>query len=225
MTRRAESFIRKVKIVKKSPIHLQHLKAGATITEQNGWGLVAKYGEETAVSHHVTLTDVTGSGLIRIEGETATGRLGASDLAIGESQPIEGGMLYMVRRDLLFVRTGVGGNTAVYPTLTHLEQLTDELITVTDVTNGHCALRIAGEKSAELLSYLCGLDFHDSQFGNSAAKISSVAKTRQLIIRHDQDDQPAYYLFGGRSFGAYLWDTILEAGQHLDLATVGLSTL
>ena len=57
------------------------------------------------------------------------------------------------------------------------------------------------------------------------AKQSSVAKTTQLIIRRDLGEQPAYALIGGRSLAAYLWQTIMEAGQDLDIQPVGNAVL
>jgi heterotetrameric sarcosine oxidase gamma subunit len=100
-----------------------------------------------------------------------------------------------------------------------------DLITVTDVTHGNAELWLIGPNSAELLSRLCGLDFHDSQFPNGTAKQSSLAKTTQLIIRRDLGDVPTYALIGGRSLAAYLWQTILEAGQDWGIQPTGLAAL
>ena len=50
---------------------------------------------------------------------------------------------------------------------------------------------------------------------------TSVAKTHQLIIRADVADLPAYRLIGGRDLGAYVWDTLMEAGRDLQLSPIG----
>ena len=125
-------------------------------------------------------------------------------------------------KDWLIVAGDVA-ETAV--TLTNQAANSYNLITVTDVTHGSAELWLIGPNSAELLSRLCGLDFHDSQFPSGTAKQSSVAKTTQLIIRRDLGEQPAYALIGGRSLAAYLWQTIMEAGQDLDIQPVGNAVL
>jgi glycine cleavage system aminomethyltransferase T len=54
---------------------------------------------------------------------------------------------------------------------------------------------------------------------------TSVAKTHQLIIRADVIDLPAYRLIGGRALGAYVWDTLMEAGRDLQLSPIGCQAL
>ena len=52
-----------------------------------------------------------------------------------------------------------------------------------------------------------------------------MAKTAQLIIRRDRNELPAYAVIGARSFGTYLWQTILEAGADLGLEPMGQAAL
>jgi heterotetrameric sarcosine oxidase gamma subunit len=99
------------------------------------------------------------------------------------------------------------------------------LITVTDMTYGQAELWLIGPKSVAVLSRICGLDFHDSHFPNGAAKQASAAKTNQIIIRRDLGEVPAYMLIGPRSLAAYLWNSIMKAGQDLGILPVTTSTL
>ena len=64
-----------------------------------------------------------------------------------------------------------------------------------------------------------------ANFPNGTAKQSSVAKTRQLIIRQDIGDLPAYVLIGARPLAAYLWETILQAGEDLGIQAIGITAL
>jgi heterotetrameric sarcosine oxidase gamma subunit len=93
------------------------------------------------------------------------------------------------------------------------------------MTHGRAELRLIGPASAELLSRLCGLDFHPSAFPNLTARQSSLAKTTQLIIREDIGALPAYSLVGARSLGAYLWLAIMQAGRDLDIGPLGQAAL
>jgi heterotetrameric sarcosine oxidase gamma subunit len=173
----------------------------------------------------VALCDQSHNGKIRIEGQTAGVMLDADELAIGAGKAVDDGWICRLRQDLFFVTTGAGVVADVAVPLTQQAPNHPDLITVTDVTHGNAELWLIGPNSAELLSRLCGLDFHDSQFSNGTAKQSSVAKTSQLIIRCDLKDVPAYALIGSRSLAAYLWQTIMEAGQDLGIQPIGLAAL
>ncbi|MFQ5419381.1 MAG: sarcosine oxidase subunit gamma family protein [Anaerolineae bacterium] len=215
--------------VKNSPIYKLARKEQARFVDLHGWQVVDAYGDvalETAVLHtHVALCDQSHQGKIRIEGHTAGVMLQASELAIGESQAVEYGRLYRLRRDLFFVSTAAESVEDTAVTLTQQANNKPEIITVTDVTHGNAELWLIGPNSPELLSRLCGLDFHDNQFSNGMVKQSSVAKTTQLIIRHDLGQLPAYALIGSRSLAAYLWQTILEAGPDLGIQPVGTAAI
>ncbi|MFZ0545255.1 MAG: hypothetical protein WAM60_07445 [Candidatus Promineifilaceae bacterium] len=221
--------------VKQSPIYSMALKMGARFTEGAGWEIPARFNlpenEETAVRTHVALADVSDLGKIFVEGKTAETILSLSHpLAIGEGIEQNDRSIFRLRADQFFVSTTADEVETVVADLTAAAQNTADLITVTDMTHGRSQLLIIGPKAADLLSRLCGLDFHDSQFPNLAARQSSVAKTRQLILRHDFGRQsgnilPAYSLIGSRSLAAYLWKTILEAGRDLNINLVGQETL
>jgi heterotetrameric sarcosine oxidase gamma subunit len=101
-------------------------------------------------------------------------------------------------------------------------------VTVTDVSHGRARLGLFGPGAALLLGRLCGLDFHDRAFPDGAARQSSVAKTTQLILRHDAllPDSPGtllpgYSVIGARSLAGYLWQTIMAAGSDLGLRPMG----
>ena len=98
---------------------------------------------------------------------------------------------------------------------------TEHLLTVTDRTHGQAMMLLVGPASREVLSRLCSLDLHPSHFPNLSTQTSSVAKTRQIIIRQDVGDLPAFALIGASSLAAYLWETILVAGWDVGLQSVG----
>jgi heterotetrameric sarcosine oxidase gamma subunit len=217
-------------IVKNSPIHELAREKQAHFIDLNGWRVAQNYGDvaaETAVIHQssVALCDQSHNGKIRVEGAAAGAMLQADELAIGETQAVAYGQLYRLRRDLFFVSTAAENVTETAVSLTQQANDSPDLITVTDVTHGNAELWLIGPRSAELLSRLCGLDFHDSQFPNDIAKQSSVAKTTQLIIRHDLGELPAYTLIGARSLAAYFWKIIMEAGRDLGIQPVGTAAV
>ncbi len=87
----------------------------------------------------------------------------------------------------------------------------------TDISHGKAALRLVGHQAAELLSKVCGLDFHDTVFPNMSVAQSSAAKIKTLIARYDEAETPAYYLHVNRPFGQYFWDILWDAGQEFGI--------
>ena len=222
--------------VKQSPIHTQALKMGARFMDGAGWQMPSQFStqesEETAARSRVALADVSNRGKIYLEGKTA-----ATILSLLDSQAVPGigqgiqqndRTIFRLRADQFFISTTAEEVESVAAELTATAQKSAELITVTDMTHGRSQLWVVGPQAAELLSRLCSLDFHDHHFPNLTARHSSVAKTRQLILRHDfgrPAPLPVYGLIGSRSLAAYLWETTLEAGRDLDIIPIGQITL
>jgi heterotetrameric sarcosine oxidase gamma subunit len=216
--------------VKQSPIYSQALKMGARFTEGAGWQIPSEFGtvesEMTAVRSYVALADVSDLGKIYIEGESAESILSlSSSLVVGDGVVQNGRTIFRLRPDQFFVSTTAEETDGVTAELTAAAQSGEGLVTVTDMTHGRSQLLVIGPKAGELLGRMCGLDFHNSQFHNLSARQSSVAKTRQLILRHDFGDHVAYALIGSRSLAAYLWQTILEAGRDLSVLPIGQLTV
>lgn len=213
---------------KRSPIHDIAVELNAEFVVQDGWVVPQKYGAVSATKddmiHSVILCDRSENGKCRIEGKTAGPFLQADDLPINAGKTIESGQLYRLRQDLflLCTRAPMADTEA---SLAQRAKDSPDLITVTDMTCGQAELWLIGPKSVAVLSRICGLDFHDGHFPNGAAKQSSAAKTNQIIIRGDLGDVPAYILIGPRSLAAYLWNSIMKAGQDLGILPVTTSTL
>jgi len=209
----------------------QGLKAQFTV--QAGWQVPNLYSsvqdELRIATRKVGIADMSPVDKLQVEGEAATAvikrALGVPELAIGQvHEASEKVAVSRLRRDmfLLMVMAGHGAETA-----SQLREATEgnELVTVSNVTHGRSVIALFGPYSDELLSKLCGLDFHESAFPNLTVKQSSVAKTRQAIIRHDTNGTQTYLLVGGRSLSAYLWGVIMEAGEEYGVAPVGSAAI
>jgi heterotetrameric sarcosine oxidase gamma subunit len=218
---------------KYSPIFTIAQESGVEFVTQDGWQVPRVFStvdkEVAAGREAVALADTSASGKIRIEGEKAESVLlgvwNVPKLDIGFGADIDSRQVFRLRGDLFFVRTLPGGEGEALKSLTQSDQGFDELVTVTDITHGRSELLLIGPNSAELLNRLCGLDFHPSKFPNLAAKQSSVAKIRQLILRHDLSELPVFALVGDRSLAAYLWETIMEAGRDLNIMPLGQAAI
>jgi heterotetrameric sarcosine oxidase gamma subunit len=151
------------------------------------------------------------------------GRL--STLAINAGMVIGSTRRYRLRNDLFFVSTPPGEEVAMQKELTAAAKGSGRFLTVTDVTHGRAEIRVIGPASQDLLSKLCGLNFQTAAFPNNTAKQSSLAKTTQLIIRRDIGEAPAFSIIGARSMGAYIWETLMEAGREWGVVPIGCAAL
>lgn len=88
----------------------------------------------------------------------------------------------------------------------------------TDLTHGLAVLRLQGAQAAELLSKICGLDFHETVFPSGRVAQTSAAKIKTLIARHDEGDTPTYFLHVDRPLGQYFWEVVCDAGQEFGLS-------
>ena len=213
------------RLTKLSPIHHAEEKWQGQFEEQAGWQVVQWFSsveKEMAVARNaVALCDQTHRGKLRIEGRAAGAMLTSEDLAVNAGKKSRYGFLYRLRSDLFFAWTEADGEAAALREFNEMANEADSLVTVTNMTQGSAELWLIGPNSSRLLSRLCSLDLHDSQFPNGTAKQSSVAKTSQLLVRQDMSKIPAYALIGARSLTSYVWQTLFEVGKDLDLDLIG----
>jgi len=209
--------------LKRTPTEAVARAAGATLVNDAGWLRAVAFPGPPG---ELWLSDETGRGTLLIQGQAGSQALGAlglaSPVAIGAGEENSDVFVYRLRPDQLLVLTRPGAETAALAALVAAVEQTGDLITVTDVTHSRANLRLSGQKAATLLGRLCALDLDAAAFPDRTARQTSVAKTTQLIIRDDlPDGQPSYYLSGARSLGAYLWSTLLAAGEEMGLRPTG----
>ncbi len=218
-----------------SPLHSRLGTLDAEFAGRDGWQVAERFPEAgpDAAARGVAIADESANGKLQVQGEDAEGLVGAAfaapALAVGKSATVETlgpGRVCRLRRDLYFIGTAPAEAAPALERL-HREQGASENAetAVTDLTHGCSELRLVGPAAPELLSKVCGLDFDQRRFPDGDARQSSVAKTRQLIVRGDVGGLPSYSLIGGRSLGAYLWDTLMQAGAEFAVAPLGLRDL
>lgn len=215
--------------VKLTPLHSIVQCLGATFTEQRGWRIPEVYttpeSEIAAARERLALADETPNGKLLLEGDQAESVLmDAFDL--GSLKVNEGrDGIYRLRNDLFYISTPPGREISTQKKLTTAQAASKQFVTITDITHGRVEIWVIGPDSHELLSKVCGLDFHPSAFPNETAKQTSLAKTTQLIIRCDIGELPAFSIIGAQSLGPYVWNTMMEAGVEFGVVPIGRAAL
>ena len=219
--------------IKLTPLHSFFQQCNVQLIEHQGWKTPQVYttreAELEAAQQRVAIADVSSNGKIMVQGDRAHSFLavvlGLPVVSINAGALVMDARIYRLRNDIFFISTLPGKEEIIKENLVTATQESDQFITITDVTHGRSEIMVIGPNSQELLSKLCGLDFHPSVFPNMAAKQSGFAKTTQLIIRRDIVGLAAFSIIGARSLGEYLWHTVIEAGCEWDITLIGQSAL
>jgi heterotetrameric sarcosine oxidase gamma subunit len=219
--------------VRCTPLYETAQALGARFIEVGQWRFAEVYtgveAEIAAIRAGCGLADVSPHGKVQIEGEAAFQALaaafGQAPDAISAGVTVDAGHLYRLRRDLFFLSTPPGGEATALARIAAAAGQQGAFVTATDLSHALSDLRLIGPASAQVLAKVCGLDFRPAAFPNLTAKYSSLAKTRQLIIRRDFGPLPAYTFLGDASLAAYVWGVVMEAGREFGVQPVGVGAL
>ncbi len=91
-------------------------------------------------------------------------------------------------------------------------------VSVIDHTHSRALFRLTGGDAPNALEKLCGLDWGDAMTPNGAVVSGSVAEVACDIVRADEASSRSYLVLCDRSFGQYLFDVILDAGDEFGIA-------
>ena len=170
-------------------------------------------------SPRVTLRDLSGVGVILIQGDVGTAlatRWPALPHAPGQVSEVGDALLCRLTPSELYLLS-----TSPSAPLPPADELNAELSDAgcfahaTDYRHGSAVLRLSGSDAVGTMRKICGLDFSDSAFPNLAVRQTSAAKIKTLIVRSDEREGEGgghrYYLVVNRPFGEYMWHTVRDA--------------
>ena len=172
---------------------------------------------ETASSGALMLSDASATvkWLVRgSSGGAAADRLGAP---FGSSRATEGGALVLGSRPGEWIILGAAG--AVAEAVDGIDGLDpSDFVTALDWTHGRALFRVTGPDAPRMLEKVCSLDWSDPMTPDGAVASASVAKVTCDVARNDADGTPSYLIFCDRSFGQYLFDALIDAGDEFGLS-------
>ncbi len=90
-------------------------------------------------------------------------------------------------------------------------------VSIIDHTHCTALFRLTGNSATATLEKVCSLDWNDSMTPNGACVSASVAKVTCDIVRNDLSGTPSYLIACDRSFGQYLFDAFLDAGNEFGI--------
>lgn len=90
-------------------------------------------------------------------------------------------------------------------------------VSVIDHTHSRALFRLTGAASTSALEKVCGIDWSDQMTPDGAVLSASVAKVTCDITRDDQGGERSYLLACDRSFGQYVFDALIDAGEEFGI--------
>ena len=91
-------------------------------------------------------------------------------------------------------------------------------VSLIDHTHARALFRLSGADASRTLEKLCDLDWSDAMTPDGAVTSGVVARVTCDLARNDQAGSPSYLILCDRSFGQYLFDTLLDAGTEFGIA-------
>ncbi|MDE0170733.1 MAG: hypothetical protein OXS29_14695 [bacterium] len=166
----------------------------------------------------LSLCDISPTTKIIVRAGPETNASRRMSVPFGTSRTEAGVLIVGQRPDewvLLGRRTAIGGLVESLDRAGH--------VSVIDSTHGRAMFRLTGADAASLLEKLCSLDWNDHMTPDGAAVSGSVAKVTCDLVRNDLEHTPSYLISCDRSYGQYLFEVILDAGQEFGISPLGES--
>ena len=220
-----------------SSLHHVHVALGADMVESDGWQRPARYAtvdeEVGRVQAGVGLCDVSPAGKLILHGEIDTYLAGAllrveatevgavSVIQLTEDSGILDIVTARLTEDEALLITAPNQAPLVAEMLEDQQDLCAHSVDVTSVMVG---VRITGPAAHRLLAGITEMDTSDG-FRDMSCAQGSVAEVHGTLLRRDVGDLPSYDLYVDRSYGEYIWETLMHAGETLGVTPYGTGCL
>ncbi|HEV8673506.1 MAG TPA: 2Fe-2S iron-sulfur cluster-binding protein [Methylomirabilota bacterium] len=228
--------------VKLTPMHDRHQALGASPMDMGAWKRPFVYStveeECRAVHEAVALIDVSTLGKLEVRGADAaafldwlhpgrfsdlkTGRIRYRILCDDAGIILDDGTVARLGDDHFLVTTTTGGVEAIEQWFTWWLAGSGKCAHVANLTGALGAINVAGPRARELLAPLADLDVSAAGFPYLGAKQGLVAGVPSLLLRIGFVGELGYEVHFPSDYGAYLWDTLMEAGAPLGVRPFGV---
>jgi sarcosine oxidase subunit alpha len=218
---------------KRSAIHGSHRELGASVRWAGDWRRAYDYGDVTgevmAVHKDAGLIDVSTLGKLIVRGPDSAelldrlypnrmstlkpGRVRYGVLTSESGRITDDGTVCRLDDETFYVTTTSSGAGAVEQWFGWWMASWPELdVSLTDVTQGLCAMNLAGPRSREILAGLTDADVSAERLGYLDGPEIAVAGIPCLVLRIGFVGELGYELHCAAPHGRALWEAIVAAG-------------
>jgi heterotetrameric sarcosine oxidase gamma subunit len=219
--------------IARSPMERAARAAGARFETRDGWSVAVGYTsleqEREACRQAAGWADVSHLGKLELHASAA------DDLAAIVAQVADGAALELSSATraadawwlpLTAERAVVVCEPAALPGLRErIEEAAggaSRPVTVVDATCKYAAMTLVGPLAREVFARFTAIDLRPKETPVGAFRPASIARTPGMLVR--ESDERFLFLFGW-ALGAYVWETVADAGGYLGAAPVGLEAL
>jgi len=198
------------------PTSIPRENASVSDTEILFRGPITKTYPAASPSAALTITDYSTMTKLSVRADpstTAAGQLGVSFGASRMNGPVR---IVGIRPDEWFV---LGAHNEAHAAVNGLD--TSGHVSVVDLTHSRCLFRVTGADAPKMMEKVCGIDWSDAMTPEGAATSASVALVSCDLIRGDEAGTRSYMIACDRSFGQYLFDALIDAGDEFGIAVAG----
>ncbi len=90
------------------------------------------------------------------------------------------------------------------------------------VARADAAFIVSGSASLDLFSEVCSLDLREKSLGANQLIMTQIAGISATIIRHTLNGESVYRIWCDGTYGAYMWEVLVEIARELGGGAVGL---
>ena len=217
----------------RTPMERAARAAGARFETRDGWSVAVGYAsveqEREACRRAAGWADVSHLGKLELHA-TAADDLRAVVTQVADGATLELGsatraadawwLPLTAERALVVCEPGAVG--ALRERLEDAAGAAGSTFSVIDATCKYAALTLVGPLAREVLARFTAIDVRPSALPVGGFRPGSIARTPGMLVREGEDR--FLFLFGW-ALGAYMWETVSDAGTHLGAAPVGIDAL
>lgn len=230
-------------------VHHRHIDAGAKMTPVGAWWRPLYYGDEKSrdavitdevklVRQRVGMLDMSTLGKIELRGADAGLFLDRFCSMSYAKQPvgkvrycltlnemgtvIDDGVAFRLAEDRYYVTATTGGVDRIYAEMCWQNVQWGLDVDIHNVTAGFAAFNLTGPLARRVLEAAGGMDVSSEGLGFLGGRVGRVAGFPVRIMRIGYSGELSFELHTPQSYGAALWDALMNAGKPLGLRPYGL---
>ena len=228
--------------VKLTPMHHQHLEAGALQMDLGEWKRPLSYLEPEmewrAVRERVGLIDLSTLGKLELQGRDApqlldlvythvfsalkVGRIRYGVVCGDDGVILDDGTVSRLAEDYYYITTTSGNIAFVESWIEWWAAISDFCAHATNVTGDFAAVNVAGPKARQVLQKVTQLDVSSESFRYMDCAEGEVAGIPARLLRIGFVGETGWEIHVPWCYGEYLWETLMDAGKEFDIMPFGV---
>jgi heterotetrameric sarcosine oxidase gamma subunit len=219
--------------VARTPMERAARAAGARFETRDGWSLAVGYAsveqEREACRRAAGWADVSHLAKLELHATAADDlsavvaqAAGGAALELGSATRAADAWWLPLTAERALVVGEPGAVGALRERLDEAAAATSRTFSVIDATCKYGALTLVGPLAREVLARFTAIDVRPAALPVGGFRPGSIARTPGMLVREGEDR--FLFLFGW-ALGAYVWETVSDAGTHLGAAPVGIDVL